>query len=91
MTETRLTLQRGYAALSNHLLQGTLAAQIRTAVTVDRELGLQFWCIGRDRIVRQKGQAWRDEVIDGLAAHLQRTFAEVIGFTTQLEVPPCLR
>ena len=47
-------------------------ARLRTAVSVNRELILLYWEIGRDILARQSAEAWGTAVIDRLARDLRR-------------------
>ena len=67
-------------------LLATLKARIRdarlhAAVTVNRELILLYWEIGRDILLRQSAEGWGTAVIDRLARDLRRDFPEVTGLS----------
>ncbi len=56
------------------------SAQQRAALSVNRELVLLYWRIGRDILDRQQGQGWGAMVIDGLATDLTAAFPDMKGF-----------
>jgi hypothetical protein len=53
------------------------AAQVRASLTVNRELVLLYWQIGRDILERQERENWGAKVIDRLAADLKRAFPDM--------------
>jgi predicted nuclease of restriction endonuclease-like (RecB) superfamily len=57
------------------------SAQVRAALSVNRELVLLYWQIGRDILNRQQQQGWGAKVIDRLAADLRQAFPEMKGFS----------
>ncbi len=56
-------------------------APLKAAVSVNRELVLLYWQIGRDILARQKEHGWGAKVIDQLALDLRREFPGVEGFS----------
>jgi len=57
------------------------AAQTKAALSVNRELVLLYWQIGRDLLARQKEAGWGAKVIDRLANDLKTAFPEMKGFS----------
>ena len=51
------------------------AAQVRASLSVNRELVLLYWQIGRDILERQDKEIWGAKVIDRLPADLKRAFS----------------
>jgi predicted nuclease of restriction endonuclease-like (RecB) superfamily len=70
-----------YASLLRDLKRRIRAAQLRAALSVNRELVLLYWSIGRDILMRQKEQGWGAKVIDRLAEDLRKAFPEMTGFS----------
>ncbi len=70
-----------YASLLRDLKRRIRAAQLRAALSVNRELVLLYWSIGRDILTRQKEQGWGSKVIDRLAEDLRKAFPEMTGFS----------
>jgi hypothetical protein len=60
-----------------------MAAQIKAVLSVNRELILLYWQIGRDVLRQQKEQGWGAKVIDRLAKDLNREFPEMKGFSSR--------
>ena len=58
-------------------------AQVRASVSVNRELVLLYWEIGRCILQRQRKSGWGTKVIERLAADLRRTFPEMRGFSSR--------
>jgi len=71
----------GYEEFLRDLKARIRSAQIKAALSVNRELILLYWEIGRD-ILRQQGtQGWGSKVIERLAQDLCREFPDVKGFS----------
>lgn len=73
----------GYAALLEDLKQRIRAAQVKAALSVNRELIALYWHIGKSIAERQRAAGWGKSVVDRLAADLQREFPGVTGFSPQ--------
>ena len=56
-------------------------ARLRAAVSVNRELMLLYWEIGRDILARQAQEGWGTAVIERLAADLRRDFPDMTGLS----------
>ncbi len=57
------------------------AAQIRAALSVNRELVLLYWHIGREILLRQEQEGWGAKIIERLAKDLKRDFPQMEGFS----------
>jgi len=71
----------GYAQFLADLKSRIQVAQLRASLTVNRELVLLYWQIGRDILNRQEREKWGAKVIDRLAADLKRAFPDMQGFS----------
>jgi predicted nuclease of restriction endonuclease-like (RecB) superfamily len=71
----------GYALWLADLKTRIHIAQQRAALTVNRELVLLYWQIGRDILQRQAEQGWGTKVIDRLAHDLRVAFPGMKGFS----------
>jgi predicted nuclease of restriction endonuclease-like (RecB) superfamily len=71
----------GYADWLGDLKNRIQTAQQRAALTVNRELVLLYWQIGRDILERQAQQGWGAKVIERLAHDLRAAFPTVKGFS----------
>jgi predicted nuclease of restriction endonuclease-like (RecB) superfamily len=56
-------------------------AQVRAALSVNRELVLLYWQIGHEISARMKEQGWGAKVVDRLARDLKHEFPEMKGFS----------
>jgi predicted nuclease of restriction endonuclease-like (RecB) superfamily len=63
------------------LKQRIRQAQIRAVLSVNRELVLLYWQIGRDILERQGRAGWGAKIIDQLSKDLHHDFSEVKGFS----------
>jgi predicted nuclease of restriction endonuclease-like (RecB) superfamily len=77
------TTSGDYAELLRNLKERIRAAQVRASLSVNRELVLLYWQIGRDILARQEAQGWGSKVIDRLAGDLLREFPEMKGFSSR--------
>jgi predicted nuclease of restriction endonuclease-like (RecB) superfamily len=56
-------------------------AQIKAALSVNRELIELYWSIGRDIVLRQQTRSWGKSIVDRLASDLQAAFPAMEGFS----------
>ncbi len=80
MIEPRLAIPEGYETFLGDLKERIRLAQVKAALSVNRELTLLYWKIGQDILSRQKIQGWGSKIIDRLAADLSQAFPGVTGF-----------
>lgn len=73
----------GYANLVSELKQRITAARLRAALSVNRELILLYWGIGRDILARQQSEGWGARIIGRLADDLHRAFPEMTGLSAR--------
>jgi predicted nuclease of restriction endonuclease-like (RecB) superfamily len=71
----------GYEDFLSDLKTRIQAAQLRAVLSVNRELILLYWHIGRDILERQNKAGWGAKVIQQLASDLRRDFPEMRGFS----------
>lgn len=71
----------GYTDWLVELKNRIQTAQQRAALTVNRELVLLYWQIGRDILKRQAMQGWGAKVIERLAHDLRTAFPDMRGFS----------
>lgn len=72
-----------YPAFLAELKDRIRSARLRSALSVNRELVLLYWSVGRDILVRQRAAGWGTKVIDRLAADLRRAFPEMKGISAR--------
>lgn len=70
-----------YASWLVELKQRIQSAQQRAALSVNRELVLLYWQIGKEILERQQTQGWGAKVVDQLAKDLSAAFPDMKGFS----------
>ena len=73
----------GYADLVSELKQRIATARMRASLSVNRELVLLYWSIGRDILARQRNEGWGARVIAHLGDDLRRAFPEMTGLSAR--------
>ena len=71
----------GYATLLDSIKARVRAARLRAVVTVNLELVLLYWHIGREILKRQDNQGWGAKVVERLSSDLIREFPDMRGFS----------
>jgi predicted nuclease of restriction endonuclease-like (RecB) superfamily len=74
---------QSYPALLAELKQRIADARLRAALSVNRELVLLYWSIGRDILARQSAEGWGTKVVDRLASDLRHAFPEMTGLSAR--------
>jgi len=69
-----------YDAFLQELKERIRGAQVRAALSVNQELVLLYWGIGRDILTRQQSEGWGAKVVDRLAHDLLQAFPGMTGF-----------
>lgn len=70
-----------YESWLSDLKQRIQSAQQRATLSVNRELVLLYWNIGRDILERQQAQGWGAKIVDQLAKDLTVAFPDMKGFS----------
>lgn len=70
-----------YAVFLEDIKNRVSAAQIKAALSVNRELVLLYWQIGREILERQAAQGWGAKIVAQLAKDLKAAFPEMKGFS----------
>lgn len=76
-----LDLSPKYAELLTELKAQIRSARARAALSVNRELILLYWRIGRQILESQRQEGWGSKVIDRLSRDLRIAFPEMKGFS----------
>ena len=79
--KTSALLPSSYAPLLADLKARVRAAQVKAALSVNRELILLYWHIGREILRAQKAEGWGTKVVERLAKDLAAEFPELSGFS----------
>jgi len=73
-------LPEGYGNFVEELKGRIRSAQVRAAVSVNRELVLLYWNLGREILNRQSQEGWGAKIIDRLSVDLTDAFPGMRGF-----------
>ncbi|MCK2097633.1 PDDEXK nuclease domain-containing protein [Thauera aromatica] len=76
-----IKLPGDYANWLAELKQRIQSAQQRAALSVNRELVLLYWHMGRDILERQQAQGWGAKIVEQLAKDLTTAFPDMKGFS----------
>ncbi len=74
---------QAYATFVGDLKQKIAAARHRAGLSVNRELVVLYWTIGRDILGRQEREGWGAKVIDRLADDLGQAFPQMTGLSAR--------
>ncbi|HTJ93594.1 MAG TPA: DUF1016 N-terminal domain-containing protein, partial [Pararobbsia sp.] len=74
---------QSYMAFVGDLKRKIGEARHRASLSVNRELILLYWSIGRDILDRQAREGWGTKVIDRLAVDLAHAFPEMTGLSAR--------
>ncbi len=77
----RLKRNSEYLSLLAEIKSKVKSAQIKAAISVNRELLKLYWEIGSAIVEKQKKGRWGDSVVDALAEDLRKEFPEMRGFS----------
>jgi predicted nuclease of restriction endonuclease-like (RecB) superfamily len=70
-----------YDAFLHDLKHRIQTAQVKAALSVNREMVLLYWQIGRDILNRQDSEGWGTKVIERLAKDLRNEFPQMTGLS----------
>jgi predicted nuclease of restriction endonuclease-like (RecB) superfamily len=76
-------LPSGYAKFLEDVKSRIRTAQVKAALSVNRELIQLYWDIGKTIVEAQKDKGYGKQVVERLAADLQKEFPGVAGFSAQ--------
>lgn len=74
---------QSYTAFVRDLKQKIAAARHRASLSINRELVVLYWTIGRDILDRQEREGWGARVVDRLASDLRLAFPEMTGLSAR--------
>lgn len=83
MASSELEIPFNYAAFLASLQERIRGAQARAVLSVNRDLVLLYWQIGREILTQQGVQGWGARVIDRLSQDLRRAFPAMKGFSAR--------
>ena len=70
-----------YTSFLTDLKSRIRRSQLKAALSVNQELILLYWNIGRDLLERQQQEGWGSKIITRLAKDLKQEFPEIKGFS----------
>ncbi|MGI0484931.1 PDDEXK nuclease domain-containing protein [Pantanalinema rosaneae CENA516] len=73
--------QEEYEHFFQSLKERIQRAQLQAALSINRELNLLYWHIGREILQRQQQEGWGAKVIERLAKYLKKEFPDMGGFS----------
>jgi hypothetical protein len=73
----------GYAALLASVKERARTAQVKAALSANRELVLLYWDIGRAIVKAQKDKGYGKQVVEMLSTDLRQEFPDMDGFTAR--------
>lgn len=77
----KLTKDSEYLSLLVEIKNKVRSAQIKAAISVNRELLRLYWEIGKAIAEKQEKARWGDSIVDALAVDLRKEFPEMKGFS----------
>ena len=80
MTDSLFQVPPQYESFLQELTERIRSAQVRAALSVNRELIQLYWSIGRNILNRQNNEGWGAKVIDRLSDDLSRRFRKCAVF-----------
>jgi len=72
-----------YIHLLSELKERIKQSRLRASLSVNKELVLLYWSIGKRILGAQKREGWGTKVIDRLACDLQNEFSDMKGFSSR--------
>ena len=81
--QSAVPLPASYGALLEDIKARVRAAQVKAALSVNRELIQLYWHIGKSIVERQRAEGWGKSVVERLSHDLQSEFAGISGFSPQ--------
>ena len=83
MPRSATKLPANYPALLEDIKSRIRSAQIKAALSVNRELIELYWHIGKSIVERQRKENWGKSVVERLAQDIQKAFPGITGFSSQ--------
>ncbi|WP_204137132.1 PDDEXK nuclease domain-containing protein [Halomicronema sp. CCY15110] len=81
MSKKNLVPDDGYRDLLEDLKNQIRLSQLQAAISVNQEMLLLYWYIGREILARQREQGWGSKVLERLSQDLKREFPDMKGFS----------
>src|SRR3989304_3926972 len=81
VTKSSIIPSKEDAALLEYIKTDILRTQLKTALSVTKELTLLYWRIGKELSERNQSERWGTKVVEKLACDLQKMLPGVAGFS----------
>lgn len=78
-----LTLPKGYKEFLEEIKGRIREAQIRASLSVNKELVLLYWSIGKSILDKQAIEGWGSKIIERMARDLSSDFPGISGFSVR--------
>ena len=79
--ETDTVITKEYAHVLSNLKKQIKEAQVKAALSVNKELLKLYWSIGRTIAEKQEANGWGTSVVEKLVKDLQKAFPGISGFS----------
>lgn len=79
----KMHIENNYIQLIEALKQEIQQARMRAHVSVNRELIILYWKIGKKILQRQSAEGWGSKVIENVSQDLRKAFPEMKGLSSQ--------
>ena len=76
-------LPASYPAMLKDIKSRIQAAQIKAALSINRELIELYWDIGKSIVERQRADGWGKSVVERLSQDIRKAFPGIKGFSSQ--------
>ncbi|MDD2636527.1 MAG: PDDEXK nuclease domain-containing protein [Bacteroidales bacterium] len=77
------SLPNNYLQVINELKERIRSSQLRAQLSLNKELILLYWNIGKKIIEEQENQGWGSKVIDRISHDLKQEFPDFTGFSVR--------
>ena len=78
---TEITTTKDYMLMFNDIKKDIQTSRVRAALSVNKELTMLYWRIGKSILEKQKELGWGSKVIEQLSQDLKHTFPDMKGFS----------
>jgi predicted nuclease of restriction endonuclease-like (RecB) superfamily len=83
MPQTADKLPAAYPLLLKEIKDRIRLAQVKAALSVNRELIELYWGIGKSIVARQHNEGWGKSVVEMLSKDIRMEFSGITGFSPQ--------
>jgi predicted nuclease of restriction endonuclease-like (RecB) superfamily len=78
---TEITTTKDYMMMFNDIKKDIQTSRVRAALSVNKELTMLYWRIGKSILEKQQELGWGSKVIEQLSEDLKHTFPDMKGFS----------